>query len=55
LALKRLHWIDDKVLSFTFQDMTAALITAASPVDALRVTGVSCAGRLHREPKGLRT
>ena len=55
LALKRLHWIHDEVLSFTFQSMTAALITVDSPVDAFRVAGVSRAVRLHCEPRGLRT
>lgn len=55
LALKRLHWNDDKVPSFTFQSMTPAPIAVDTPVDAFRVSGVSCAGRSHREPKGLRT
>lgn len=55
LTLKRLHWNHDKLLSLTIQSMTHSLITADSPVDALRVAGVPCAGQLHGEPKGPRT
>lgn len=55
LTLKRLHWNGDKVLSLTIHRMTPALITVDLPVNALRVAGVPCAGRLHGEPKGLRT